>query len=148
MKLLANCLIIGCLIIGCNERSLPKEYLSNIHVVRAMNKATSTPAQKEKKMEQQQEKRLTKEIQTPQETKNAGIRFHIIVASFKEGEKTNAEKTVNRLKAENNPASLVYSSQRFRVSIASFPSEAEAIAALEKYRIITKRQDIWILKAK
>jgi hypothetical protein len=41
---------------------------------------------------------------------------------------------------------LISSSQRYRVSIESFPTENEANAARDEYRKITDRQDIWVHK--
>ena len=61
-------------------------------------------------------------------------------------EKLKAEKLVQQLKAENHPVSLLFSTKRYRVSIASFATEKEANAALPRYKAITQRKDIWIYK--
>ena len=58
-----------------------------------------------------------------------------------------AEETATRLKRQGHPASVVASTERFRVSIKSFPTEQAANAALDKYREITGREDIWVYKA-
>ena len=82
------------------------------------------------------------EPQHPQQ----GTRYHVIVSSFSVNEKERAEKLVTQLKAKNYPATLLYSSKRYRVSIESFTSENEANTARDKYRTSTDRQDIWIHK--
>ena len=56
------------------------------------------------------------------------------------------EQLVEKLKAQDYPATLISSSQRYRVSIESFPTENEANAARDEYRKITDRQDIWVHK--
>lgn len=140
MKVLISFLAVSFLFLGCKERSLPNEYLSNIRIVRSMEKNVTPP---------QIKKDTTTKEKTLEKTPAAKeLKYHIIVASFKENDKTSAEKIVKRLKAENHPASLIYSSQRYRVSIAGFPTEADATAALDKYRAITKRQDIWVHKVR
>lgn len=140
MKISITFLTIICLFLGCKNRSLPSEHLSNIRVVRSMAKEADKPASKQQENTTEKEKNILPEVKDEN--------YHIIVASFKENDKASAEKTVKQLKAENHPASLIYSSQRYRVSIAGFPTEAEATAALDKYRTITKRQDIWVHKVK
>ena len=75
-----------------------------------------------------------------------GTRYHIIVGSFSSAEKKRAEQLVEKLKAQDYPATLISSSQRYRVSIESFPTENEANAARDEYRKITDRQDIWVHK--
>lgn len=140
MKQLISFLAISLLFIQCKERSLSNEYLSNIRVVRSMEK--KVVASSVKKDTVIKEKPLEKKPVTQD------LKYHIIVASFKETDKASAEKIVKQLKSENHPASLIYSSQRYRVSIAGFHTESEAFAALDKYRTITKRQDIWIHRVK
>ena len=61
-------------------------------------------------------------------------------------QKKTAEQLVEKLKAQDYPATLISSSQRYRVSIESFPTENEANAARDEYRKITDRQDIWVHK--
>ena len=70
----------------------------------------------------------------------------MIVSSFGINEKERAEKLVTQLKVKNYPATLLYSSKRYRVSIESFTSESEANTARDEYRISTDRQDIWVHK--
>ncbi|WP_286156298.1 SPOR domain-containing protein [Parabacteroides goldsteinii] len=133
MKLVLAFLIIGCCISGCKNKDLSSQHLSRISVIRDTepslpnnNKATYTPSQ------------------TGIQQNNT--QYHIIVASFSTREKARAEKMLSRLKAKDYPATLLYSSQRYRVSIESFSTEAEANAARDEYRSITDRQDIWVHK--
>jgi hypothetical protein len=70
----------------------------------------------------------------------------ILSWSFSSAEKKRAEQLVEKLKAQDYPATLISSSQRYRVSIESFPTENEANAARDEYRKITDRQDIWVHK--
>lgn len=140
MKLIPGFLILGCILSGCKNKELPSEYLSTISVVRqaeatTKNNAPTTPASN------------TGEIKTtPVPAPKSSVRYHIIVSSFGATEKARAERLVSQLKAKNYPATLIYSSKRYRVSIESFTSEAEANAARDEYRETTDRQDIWVHK--
>lgn len=140
MKQLISFLFIGFLFIGCRERTLPDKYLSNIRVVRTMEKKATAPSVRKDT--------VTRKTSTEKAPQTQEFKYYIIVASFKENDKASAEKMAEHLKTENHPASLIYSSQRYRVSIASFPTEPEAAAALDKYRAITGRGDIWIHRAR
>ena len=85
-------------------------------------------------------------FRTQKANTHSGTRYHIIVGSFSSAEKKRAEQLVEKLKAQDYPATLISSSQRYRVSIESFPTENEANAARDEYRKITDRQDIWVHK--
>lgn len=140
MKLIPGFLILGCILSGCKNKELPSEYLSTISVVRqaegtTKNNIQATPASNAVEVK-------TTPVRTPQPS----VRYHIIVSSFAPAEKARAERLVSQLKAKNYPATLIYSSKRYRVSIESFTSEAEANAARDEYRETTDRQDIWVHK--
>lgn len=129
---------LGIVAWGCNRQDLPAKYLSKDTVVRTAQPLTP---------------KNVAPISTLPDTPAVAIppvqsklRYHIIVSSFGASEKASAEKLADRLKAKNFPASLLFSSQRYRVSIEGFPTEAEAGTALDKYKEIMKRQDLWILK--
>lgn len=141
MKLILFLSIISCCIYGCKDKELPGKYLSNIAVVREADKTSTIPAPQNEVRTETNEQLVSKpeQITSPKQ-----IRYHIIVASFNGQEKARAEKLVEKLKAENYPATLLSSSQRYRVSIESFPSEQEANTARDEYRAITDRQDIWV----
>lgn len=132
MKLMLVLLAMGCFISGCKNKDLSSQYLSRISVIR--DTEPSLPN--------------SQTTYTPPQTANQqnNTQYHIIVASFSAKEKARAEKLLSRLKAKDYPATLLYSSQRYRVSIESFPTEAEANAARDEYRSITDRQDIWVHK--
>lgn len=138
MKLILRFLIIGCFFIGCKNKELPTEYLSNISVVResetSHNSVPTTSAPE------------TAGIVSPVTLPQTRTLYHVIVSSFGSAEKARAEKLVSQLKAKNYPATLLYSSQRYRVSIESFSTEAEANKARDEYRATTDRQDIWVHK--
>lgn len=132
-------LFIGiCLLSGCKEKELPGKYLSDIRVIRQANpeKASIAPQPAPEKKTQAPEAK-------PVIAQN---KFHIIIASFKPADKSKAEKTVAQWKAKQQPASLLSSPERFRLSIKSFPTEEAANAALPEYRTITGREDIWVYK--
>ncbi|MDE6451552.1 MAG: SPOR domain-containing protein [Odoribacter sp.] len=124
---------------GCKDKDLSSKHLTRISVVREAESPTpekeSTPT-------------------TPSSGNSVSVpvsqqppaQYHIIVASFSTQEKARAEKMLSRLKAKNYPATLLYSSNRYRLSIECFSSEAEANAARDEYRTITDRQDIWVHK--
>lgn len=139
MKFILLSLLSGCIFIGCQNKELPAKYLSNVTVVRetahapAERSAQSTP--------------VTPDAPNDRTAlpKNQ-VRYHIIVSSFGTTEKARAERLVSQLKAKNYPATLLFSSQRYRVSIESFPTEAEANLARDEYRAVTDRQDIWVHK--
>ena len=123
---------------SCKDKELPAQYLTTMSVVRE----SSQPSVASKPSS------LTK-VQTPPAVvaSQAEKKYHIIVGSFALSAKTKAEKLVQQLHTEKYPASLLTSSQRYRVSIESFVSENEANKALDKYRKITNRQDIWVYKS-
>ncbi len=129
---------LGIVLWGCNRQALPDKYLSKETVTRktqALSQTNATPASPLPD---------TPAIANPPQ--QSKLRYHIIVSSFGASEKASAEKLANQLKAKNFPASLLFSSQRYRVSIEDFSTEAEAGTALNKYKEIMKRQDLWILK--
>ena len=139
MKLIWSILTSGCCLLGCTNKELPTKYLSTISVVRETeNMQQSIPSQT---VPIQQ----AENIPVPQNSQQ-GIRYHVIVSSFGINEKERAEKLVTQLKVKNYPATLLYSSKRYRVSIESFTSESEANTARDEYRISTDRQDIWVHK--
>lgn len=133
-------LILGCLLGGCKNKELPAEYLSTISVVRQTEGTTKNNLQATPSSNKE-------EIQiTTATAPRSRVKYHIIVSSFGETEKNRAERLVSQLKAKNYPAVLIYSSKRYRVSIESFTTEAEANAARDEYRAVTDRQDIWVHK--
>lgn len=137
MKFLSILLISGLFFTGCRNKELPSKYLSNIPVVRETESSRNLPKDAPSS--------APVYTQTPvHQISNA--RYHIIVASFGTNERSRAEKLVQQLKSKNYPATLITSSQRYRVSIENFTSETEANAARDEYRAATDRQDIWIYK--
>lgn len=142
MKFTLIFLSLSFLIYGCKDKELPAKYLSTITVVR------ETGNRNIQQTDQETISPSDTMSMPPQQTKiHTNNSYHIIVGSFSPAEKKGAEQLVEKLKAQNYPATLISSSQRYRVSIESFPTESEANAALDKYREITGRQDIWIYKA-
>jgi len=138
MKLAVTFLVLGCFFSGCKHKELSSEYLSNISVIREIE---STPSQIQAKSIPTETVPLPSSGSPVSQT-----RYHVIVSSFGANEKARAERLISQLKAKNYPATLIYSSQRYRVSIESFLTEAEANAARDEYRAITDRQDIWVHK--
>lgn len=141
MKLVFFLSIISCCIYGCKDKELPGKYLSTVAVVREADKTTAISGSLSNVRTESSNPLVPKPDQI---TPSGQTRYHIIVASFSNNEKARAEKLVEKLKAENYPATLLSSSQRYRVSIESFPSEQEANTARDEYRAITDRQDIWV----
>lgn len=142
MKFTLLSLLLSLLIYGCKNKELPVKHLSTITVVREtesnrnirqIGEEASTPSH-------------TASMPLQQTHTDTGSRYHIIVGSFSSAEKKRAEQLVKKLKAQDYPATLINSSQRYRVSIESFPTETEANAARDEYRKITDRQDIWVHK--
>lgn len=117
------------ILLGCKNNDLPTEYISTISVVREVS-SNSNVSQANK----------NNTISSP--SLQSKTRYHIIVASHKK--KTEAQALITKLKAKDYPASILYSSQRYRVSIESFTSEAEANIARDEYRKV--REDAWIHK--
>ena len=69
--------------------------------------------------------------------------YHIIAGSLNSLEKANQE--VVRMRSKGYPnASIVHSGHNFRISIASFPSEAEAVQSLRTIKVTLP--DAWVLK--
>lgn len=146
MKVILSFVILSCLLSGCKKKELPSEYLSNIPVARQTENPPLNASQPEPVAESMTEPENKQIVSTQPTPPTAKIRYHIIVSSFGANEKTRAEKMISQLRAKNYPATLLYSSQRYRVSIESFATEAEANAARDEYRAITDRQDIWVHK--
>ena len=142
MKFTLLFLLLSFLIYGCKNKELPAKYLSTITVVRETGGNHN--------IRQTGEEATSPSHATPilpqQANTHSGTRYHIIVGSFSSAEKKRAEQLVEKLKAQDYPATLISSSQRYRVSIESFPTENEANAARDEYRKITDRQDIWVHK--
>ncbi len=129
---------LGIILWGCNRQDLPDKYLSKDTVARKTQALPQTNIAPIPTLPD-----TPAVVIPPLQSK---LRYHIIVSSFGASEKASAEKLADQLKAKNFPASLLFSSQRYRVSIEGFPTEAEAGTALNKYKEIMKRQDLWILK--
>lgn len=141
MKLMLPLLIFCFLITGCKDKELSPKHLSNISVVRETEENRNIQKEYTTAQTENNSSPVSNRPQTNQHT-----RYHVIVASFGYAEKARAEKLTQQLKEKEYPATIIHSSQRYRVSIESFPSEAEANAARDEYREITDRQDIWVHK--
>lgn len=140
MKFTLLFLLLSFLLYGCKNKELPAKYLSTITVVR------ETEGNRNIRQTAEEATSPTAPIPSQQANIHTGTRYHIIVGSFSSAEKKRAEQLVEKLKARDYPATLINSSQRYRVSIESFPTETEANAARDEYRKITDRQDIWVHK--
>lgn len=137
-------ILILCCIVSCRNKELPSQYLSNIPVKReAESQRTVSPATETVRTENAGTDYMPAPVQTRPATQT---RYHIIVASFSYAEKARAERMISQLKAKNYPATLLSSSNRYRVSIESFTTESEANMARDEYRAVTDRQDIWVHK--
>jgi len=135
MKFTLLFLLLSFLIYGCKNKELPAKYLSTITVVRETGGNHN--------IRQTGEEATSPSHATPILPQQANTHSG---TSFSSAEKKRAEQLVEKLKAQDYPATLISSSQRYRVSIESFPTENEANAARDEYRKITDRQDIWVHK--
>ena len=113
MKFTLLFLLLSFLIYGCKNKELPAKYLSTITVVRETGGNHN--------IRQTGEEATSPSHATPilpqQANTHSGTRYHIIVGSFSSAEKKRAEQLVEKLKAQDYPATLISSSQRYRVSI-------------------------------
>lgn len=140
MKIVSIYWILGCILLsGCQNKELPSKHLTTLSVIRETE--SSNPV-----VNQPNTNAPATETQTPV-PQATSTKYHVIVSSFGANEKARAERMVSQLRSKNYPATLLYSTQRYRVSIESFSSETEANAARDEYRAITDRQDIWVYKA-
>lgn len=139
MRFVLVFLVLGLSISGCKDKNLSSKHLTCISVVRETEASPSGN-------QSAQTQPPSAPAVSPSVPRQSTAQYHIIVASFSAREKARAEKMLSRLKAKNYPATLLYSSNRYRISIESFSSEAEANAARDEYRSITDRQDIWVHK--
>lgn len=137
MKFILYFFLPVCFCTGCKNRELPSQYLSSIPVVREAEIFHKPVPPREKS-------KPSSPLPLPESTAH----YHIIVSSFGTNEKAQAEKLTLNLKNRNYPASLLYTSNRYRVSIESFPTQAEAQTAQKKYETLLNRQDLWIHKTK
>ena len=140
MKFTLLFLLLSFLIYGCKNKELPAKYLSTI-LSNGIEVTSYIPGEGHNLQEHS-----VVLIRGGRVKDLPGTRYHIIVGSFSSAEKKRAEQLVEKLKAQDYPATLISSSQRYRVSIESFPTENEANAARDEYRKITDRQDIWVHK--
>lgn len=129
---------------GCKNKQLSSDYLTTTSVIR------ETEEGNKKKTETAPANTVNSiPAQTPVKTYNSQPKtekYYIIVASWNTSGKARAEKLVRDLKAKGYPAELLSSYNKYRVSIESFTTEAEAYKVRDEYREITDRKDIWILK--
>ena len=139
MKIIITILLLSSCIFGCKNKELSNDQLSKITVVRHIEK-------KRNSIQQQNSESDSMKIIQEQNKKNAIKRFHIIVASYQSKDKINAEKLVQKLIRQKHHAELISSANRYRVSIANFTNEQAANGALDKYKGITQRNDIWVYK--
>jgi hypothetical protein len=148
MKIVLSLLIFSCLFANCVNKSFTTEQLSKLSVIRQTQKVIKEEFIHSDTNTIVSSVKTETKIETHQQTtkEKTAFHFHIIVASYAPSEKLKAEKLVQQLKAENHPVSLLFSTKRYRVSIASFATEKEANAALPRYKAITQRKDIWIYK--
>lgn len=131
---------------GCKSNKMEPENLTNIQVARNMEErpASNTTAQSVTRQESPSPENKTESNYVPRSRQKAT--YHIIVASYVRSERAKAEKLVKDLKTKHYPAQLIDAKGRLRISIESFSEEQEAQQERDKYREITDRQDIWILK--
>lgn len=139
MKVVLLFLILNLFLGSCKNKELPAKYLSDITVLRV-------PENKPEETTPTDTTNPETPLQKQPEVSTSG-KYHIIVGSFSTTEQQQAEKLVQKLQAENHPATLLPSAQRLRISIASFSTEVAATTALDQYKEITGRQDIWVYKA-
>lgn len=124
---------------GCKEKELSSKFLTNIPVMRNIEESSNTP--KQATTTHTEEKTIPAVAPASSEGK-----YYIIVGSFGRSERSRAQKLVNGLKSKGYPAEIIDAKGRLRVSIESFTNEKEAEIQRDKYREITDRQDIWIMK--
>ncbi|MDR0981832.1 MAG: SPOR domain-containing protein [Culturomica sp.] len=121
---------------GCRNDKLPAEYLSDVAVVRVVKEAPQTNISKPDDTDKTEKAQPKKEHDT---------RFHIIVASYTENNRSNAEKLVQELQALGYQSSLISSNKRLRVSLESYTDENQAISKRDFYRKELDRHDLWLL---
>lgn len=132
------------LLVGCNSPKLNPKDLTNVSVVRNTEGQNASTSKSNTSEENTQTTRdLPKENYRPSSHKS---QYYIIVASYPSSDRQKAEKLKNGLKDKGYPAEIIDAKGRLRVSIESFSVEEEAYRQRDKYREITDRQDIWILK--
>lgn len=74
-------------------------------------------------------------------------RYYIIVRSYKEAQRAQAESYVKKLREQAKfPAEIIEAAGRLRISIESFDTEQEAYRQRDAYREATDFQGIWVLK--
>ncbi len=145
MKLIITLFFAGIALIGCRDKELPSKYLTNISVIRNIEKINEQKQTLPETNAQPEEKKPQPESSTPKQQVQHS-EYHIIVASFGYSERDKAEKLVKNLKEKGFPATIIDSKKRYRVSIESLSDLQEAESARDQYRKITDMDGIWILK--
>lgn len=136
--------ICCCLAGGCNRQKMDSKYLTNITVVRDLNKPVPTSVKDT--LENKNNRLLQKDSIFPEIRSPKKGPYYMIVASYTYAERSQAEKSTEKLKAGGYPALLLETGNRLRVSIDNFSTETEANRQRKKYCELMKREDIWIYK--
>lgn len=134
--------ICSCILSSCNRQKLDPRYLTNITVVRDLNKPKTILSKDTLENTPVFQKDSTFSQPLPARKKP----YYIIVGSYSYSERKQAEKFTEKLKTAGYPASLLETEKRLRISIDNFATEQEAVRQLKKYADIIKREDIWIYK--
>ena len=134
--------ICGCILSSCNRQKLAPQYLTNITVIRDLNKPNVILSKDTLLNTPSFPKDSTLLPAVPAEKKT----YYIIVGSYSYTERNQAEKFTEKLKTEGYPACLLETNNRLRISIDNFATEQEAIRQRKKYSDLIKREDIWIYK--
>lgn len=142
MKLILSLCLLAFITASCNQKKMDSKELTNVAVVRDVTDPNET--QEETPLRNDIEEKT--EVVPQQQVKRTAPKYHIIVASFRHDEKNKADKMVKQLRAMDYQAIIIDLKGRFRISLANYPDKDTAEAERDKYREITDRQDIWILK--
>lgn len=127
---------------GCDKNKVDPKYLTNVTVVRQVE---STDNARKKKMDESTSMNQPSGKEVSRSVKRKAY-YYIIVASYPLSERNRAEKLNRGLQEKGYPSQIIEAIGRLRVSIEKLESYEEACEQRDRYRDVTDRQDIWILK--
>lgn len=130
------------LLAGCNKNKLDPKHLTNITVARHVENADNT----RKKKTEETVSRNQNFGKESSRSVTGKVYYYIIVASYPLSERNRAEKLNRGLQEKGYSSQIIEAIGRLRVSIEKLESYDEACEQRDRYRDVTDRQDIWILK--
>lgn len=130
---------------SCKNNTLTSQNLTSVPVVRNTEEGGGEQASQNTNTSINKPEKLTV-APAPLPTAPRS-RYYIIVRSYKESQRAQAESYVKKLREKANfPAEIIEAAGRLRISVDSYDTEQEAYKQRDALRQATDFQGIWVLK--